>query len=115
MPSEDSDSITDYAGRRVSIDLAWWQVHVLTPRPKMANRYEAVLDAIRNPDFVNRDYNDSARECFYGPYVQRPAPSRLMVKVVVEYDELGIGTFITAYPCDRPGSGEVRLWTKPPS
>lgn len=103
----------DYAGRSVVIDREWWVAHVVTPRPKMAAHYGDVIQAIASPNFVHRDKDDPDRECLYGPYVSHKISPRLMVKVVVEYDANGAGSFITAYPCSRPGSGEVQIWTKP--
>lgn len=74
----------------------------------MVAHLQEVRTTIVTPLFVNQDKDFPERRCFYGIYTsQNP---RLMLKVVVEYDA-DEGQFVTAYPCSRPGSGEVRLWT----
>jgi hypothetical protein len=111
------DVVLDYQGRRVAIEAAWWSTHVVTPRPKMASHLHEVHATIAAPAFVNRDKDFPDRHCLYGTYTSISSPRRLMLKVVVEYveyDEIG-GRLITAYPCSRPGSSAVRLWTSPRS
>jgi hypothetical protein len=49
----------------------------------------------------------------YGPLSSRRRP--LMMKVVIGYDSQNEGFVVTAYPLDRPGSGERRVWTINPS
>lgn len=114
MSDDGVDVVPDYQGRRVMIEAAWWRIHVVTPRPKMATHLHEVHATIAAPRFVNQDKDFPDRLCLYGIYTSTSSPRRLMLKVVVEYDEIG-GRLITAYPCSRPGSSEVRLWTSPRS
>ena len=114
MSDDVADVVLDYQGRRVVIEPTWWNTHVVTPRPKMANHLHEVHATIATPAYVNQDKDFPDRQCLYGAYTSISSPRRLMLKVVVAYDAIG-GRLNTAYPCSRPGSSEVRLWTSPRS
>jgi hypothetical protein len=105
--------VVDYAGRRVILTRTQWEFHVLVPKPYMADRLDAVRTTIMSPSFVNQDANFPDRLCLYGPLSSRRRP--LMMKVVIGYDSQNEGFVVTAYPLDRPGSGERRVWTINPS
>lgn len=103
----------DLNGDQVILTRGQWYHHVLTVKPYMASHLDDIRRAIASPDFVtsNRDPGHPHRACLYGSYTS--SKSELLLKVVVDYDRVP-GFVVTAYPCSRPGSREVRIWTKAP-
>lgn len=101
----------DHEGRPVVLTRGQWHAHVLSFKPYMSTHLDDVEQAITTPTYINRDAHPGFphRFCHYGPY--RSSNPRLMVKVVIDYHR-DPGFVVTAYPCSRPGSGEVRIWTR---
>ncbi len=103
--------LQDWNGDRVILTREQWQRHVLTAKPFMADHLDDVRTTIMTPNYVNAnaDPDHPNRLCFYGRYTSRNP--RLLIKLVIDYSG-GTGFMVTAYPCSRARSGEVRIWTR---
>ena len=101
----------DYDGNQVVLTRGQWYAHVLSYKSYMETHLGDVGEVLAEPIFINRDGHPGFphRTCYYGRYTS--SNPKLMLKVVVDHHRLP-GFIVTAYPCSRPGSREVRIWTR---
>lgn len=100
----------DVHARRVTLTWTRWNVHVLRPRPWMAEMLELVETTLIRPDLIFRDKEFPDRECFYAKF-PRYLDADYM-KVVVRYTQDNEGTVVTAFVHRDHTAGEVQLWPK---
>ncbi|MBA1335911.1 MAG: hypothetical protein HPY66_1729 [Firmicutes bacterium] len=92
-------------------NLYFGKAHIISRRPDMAKRIDAVKYAIENHDIAYKDKDHGNRERIYclGADSTR---SSLYMAVVVEYNSVTNGTIITAWPSDKMVGGGDIVYTK---
>ena len=108
-------SCADRWGRAITLSGANWIYHILVRHPELAPLLATLEATLTNPERVMHDAGKANRENFYSSGLLPPPFDHLLLKVCVEYRELGdanriTGQVVTAFPIPDVSSKEVQKW-----
>ena len=98
----------DCRQRQVWLETLHWERHVLSKRRFLTGKQHLVEQVIVNPDFIYRDIGDPQKENYYARVFAHL--SNDFLKVVVDFSQGDHGFVVTAFPTNKPKSGETLLW-----
>jgi hypothetical protein len=97
---------------------AYWLSHISSSHPEMKGRAADVAAVVKSPEFVNQDATYPNRRVYYRSGIFGAPLDQTLLKIVVEYPTIEIGTFppayvVTAYSVLAPKRGELPIWPRP--
>lgn len=98
---------TDPRSQQVICTENTWNNHILRNRPWMVGWEEDIRRTIEEPSIgIYQDADFEDRNIYYRLHKGKDR----YIKVVVAFDENGLGEVITAFSTDTPKSGEKLIW-----
>lgn len=101
--------VTDQWGREIVLTSDRWWGDVVAKHGEFAGHPPAIVaETLTTPILVNFDRLHADREVFYRPSPLPPPWDGLLVRVVVEFGDMG--EVVTAHLLKRPHHKEMRRW-----